>query len=473
MNPGITSPIRTKTVADQPRVAAPPPDLAAIALENDRNNPLRKLAFSLGLGLVFLRVSALHQVQTVLMSANLKLLYVFGIPATLGALLCGGLQRAFARSPTWYWLAYWVWLVAACPTSVWRSNSVIKVVLPYLRTNLPAMIVVAGLIVGWKECTSMMRCMAYGAFATLLVARLFQNDKYTGRFSLEFGTVSNSNDFACHLLFCLPFLYWVVLSSKSFALRLLCLAGLAYGVLTVIKTGSRGGLVGLVLVIAACFIWSPVMHRLAIVALIPIGCVAAAALVPHETLVRILSFSAGEQQTSAEALESSAQRKYLLKKSIEYTLEFPIFGLGPGNFAMYEGGHNEIIGSHGAWHATHNTFTEVSSECGIPALLLYLAGLASSFRIFYSTFRKARSRPNCKDIKDVMLCTMLCMIGFVTATTFLNFAYQFYQVILGGWAVAVAAATKEEFAARERAAAALPAAAVPVPSWVRTTPGLA
>lgn len=476
LNPGITSPIRTKSVAAQPTVTSPAAGLPAIGLDNDRNNPLRIFALSLGLCLVFLRVSALHQVQTALMSVNLKLLYVVGIPATLGTILCGGLHRAFARSPAWYWLGYWVWMAAACPTSVWRSNSVAKVVLPYLRTNLPVMIVIAGLIVGWKECRSMMRCMALGAFATLLVARLFQNDDFTGRFSLEFGTVSNSNDFACHLLFCLPFLYWVVLSSKSFAMRLLCLGGIGYGVLTVVKTGSRGGLVGLALVVIACFCWSPMGHRLALLALIPIGCALSVALVPHETLVRILSFSADQQQTSAEAMESTDQRKYLLRKSIEYTLEFPIFGVGPDNFAMYEGGHNQVIGSHGAWHATHNTFTEVSSECGIPALLLYLAGLISSFRIFYSTFKKARSRPDCKDIKDMMFCTMLCMIGFVAATSFLNFAYQFYQVLLGGWAVAVAAATKEEFANRERAVPVSEVFPNPAPRrnpWVRTTPGIA
>ena len=218
------------------------------------------------------------------------------------------------------------------------------------------------------------------------------------------------------------------------------------------------------------------MHRLTLLVLIPIGCALSVVLVPHDTLVRILSFSSSEQQASAEALESSDQRKYLLRKSIEYTLEFPIFGVGPGNFADYEGGHNQTIGSHGTWHATHNTFTEVSSECGIPALLFYVAGLISSFRIFYSAFKKARSRPDCKDIKDVMFCTMLCMIGFVAATTFLNFAYQFYQVLLGGWAVAVAVAATDEFANRDRAAAAVQVTPVPVPRrnpWVRTTPGIA
>lgn len=476
MNPGITSPSLAKAVAARPNMPPPAPTVSGIVLENDRNNPLRIFAFSLGLGLVFLRVSAFHQVQTVLMSTNLKLLYVVGLPATLGAMLCGGLQRTFSRSPSWYWLLYWVWMAAACPTSVWRSFSVVKVVLPYLRTNLPVMIVVAGLTVGWKNCKSVMRCMAFSAFATLLVARLFQREDFTGRFALEFGTVSNSNDFACHLLFCLPFLYWVVLSSKSFTMRLLCLAGIGYGLLTIIRTGSRGGLIGLSLVIIACFLWSPMMHRLALLALVPIGCALAMMLVPHATLVRILSFSASEEQTSAEAMESADMRKYLLKKSIEYTFKFPIFGVGPGNFAEYEGGHNQVVGTHGTWHATHNTFTEVSSECGIPAFLFYVAGLASSFRIFYSTFRKARSRPDCRDIKDVMLCSMLCMIGFVAASTFLNFAYQFYQVLLGGWAVAVAAAVKEEFAKREAALPALAISAIPAPRrnpWVRTTPGIA
>ena len=460
--------------ATNPAAVVATPGLLPVTVDHEQNNPLRIFSLSLMFALVFLRVSAFHQVQTVVMGVNLRLLYVVGIPAILGTLLCGGLPRAFRRSPAYYWTGYFIWMVLACPSSTWSGDSVRKTVLPYLRTNLIMLFLVAGLIIGWKECRSLMRCFAWSAVGSLLVARLFQRN--ADRFALEFGTVSNANDFAAHLLFCLPFLYWVVLTSKSIALRLICLAGIAYGILIILQTGSRGGLLALTAVIIALMCWGSTMQRLALLVIVPIGCIGMVAALPHQTLNRILSFSSDEKDVSAEAMLSSGQRKYLLQKSVEYALEHPVFGVGPGQFPNYEGKHNQVIGTHGTFHETHNSFTEAASECGIPAFLLMVAGLVSSFRIFYSIFKKARKRKDCPDIRDAMLCTMLCMVGFIVAITFLNFAYFFYQPLLGGWAIAAYFGTKEEFAKRDRVAQLL--AVQPNPAaqrnpWIRPAPGLA
>ncbi len=472
--PGATNPARTPFPANAAPAAVSGPVLIPVTVDHEQNNPLRMFSLSLMLALVFLRVSAFHQVQTVLMGVNLRLLYVVGIPAILGTFLCGGLQRSFRKSPAYYWTGYFIWMALACPTSTWTGESVTKTVIPYLRTNLIMLFLVAGLIIGWNECRSLLRCFAWSAVGSLLVARLFQRS--ADRFALEFGTVSNANDFAAHLLFCLPFLYWVVLTSKSMALRLICLGGIAYGVLIILQTGSRGGLLGLLAVVLALMCWGSTMQRLALLIIIPIGCIGVVAALPHQTLNRILSFSWEDKDASAEALQSSDQRRYLLQKSVEYAFQHPIFGIGPGEFPNYEGKHNQVIGTHGTFHETHNSFTEAASECGIPAFLLMVAGLAASFRIFYSIFRKARRRNDSRDIQDAMMCTMLCMVGFVVAITFLNFAYFFYQPLLGGWAIAAYFGTKEEFEKRDLAAQVLAIQPSPVAQrnpWIRPTPGLA
>jgi O-antigen ligase len=442
LNPGITDPIRTAPAVPATRTPFVPNAAYAnpLAIDNERNNPLRTLSLSLGFALVFLRVSAFHQVQTVLMHGiNLKLLYVVGIPAVLGTILCGGIPRSFKRSPAVYWTLYFCCMVAACTTSAWQGDSVKTYTIPYL-------------IVTWKECRSLFKWLALSAVGSLMIARLFQSGSMD-RFSLEFGTVSNSNDFAAHLLFCLPFLYFVVLSSKHLVLRLIALAGLGYGVIVIVQTGSRGGLIGMGAVALALLWLGSNKQRIGLLVLAPIGFAAVVAVVPHATLVRIMSFSSDDEEVSEEALQSSDQRKYLLRKSLEYTFQFPILGVGPGQFSNYEGRNNKVIGTHGAYHATHNTFTQVSSECGIPAFLFFAGGLIASFRIFYSTYKKAKKIPGCNDIRDAMACTMLSLIGFVVAVTFLNFAYFFYEPLLGGMAIAVAAATNEEFALREQRAA--------------------
>lgn len=430
--------------------AIPPPPLD-LSLEAERNNPLRMFSLWLTFAVVFLRISGFHQAQTYLLHVNLKLLYVAGIPAVLGTILCGGLQRSFRGKPAFFWTAFTLWMIATVPFAHWPGGALMMTVLPYIRTNLIMLFMVAGLIIEWKECQSLMRCMAWGAFGTLFLARIFQNPVFQERFGLEFGTVSNPNDFACHLLLVLPFLYWVVLTAKSFAIRLVCLAGIGYGLYLVVGTASRGALIGLCVVALFFLLWGSMVQRVALVVLAPLAVLVLLTTVSHSALNRIVSFSASSENASQEALESSASRRYLLEKSIEYAIKFPIFGVGPGMFAYYEGSHNTIIGTHGAWHGTHNSFTQVASETGLPGLIFFVGGLASSLAIFYSIFRKASRRPNCVDIKNATMCVLLGIIGFIVSSTFLNFAYFFYQPLIGGMAVAFLIATKEEFAKRDRA----------------------
>ena len=432
--------------------AGAPPLPLDPSLEAERNNPLRLFSLGLTLVVIFLRVSGLHQAQTYLLHVNLKLLYVTGIPAVLGTVLCGGLQRSFRGKPAFFWTAFALWMFVTVPFAHWPGGALMMTVLPYLRTNLIMVFMVAGLVIEWKECQSLMRSMAWGALGTLLLARIFQNPVFQERFGLEFGTVSNPNDFACHLLLVLPFLYWVVLTSKWFAVRLFCLAGIAYGSYLIVGTASRGALIGICVVALFFLLWGSMMQRLALIVLAPIAIMVLLTTVSHTALNRIVSFSASSENASQEALESSESRRYLLRKSIEYAVKFPIFGVGPGMFAYYEGSHNTIIGSHGSWHGTHNTFTQVASETGFPGLIFFVGGLMSSLAIFYSIFRKASRRPNCVDIRNASMCVLLGMIGFIVSSTFLNFAYFFYQPLLGGMAVAFLIATKEEFAKRDRAA---------------------
>src|ERR1035441_10056053 len=64
-----------------------PPDSAG---EVEDTSPLRVMAFKLGLILVFIRFSIIHQLLTSLVHVNFYLLYLFGIPALLGVALAGG-----------------------------------------------------------------------------------------------------------------------------------------------------------------------------------------------------------------------------------------------------------------------------------------------------------------------------------------------------------------------------------------------
>jgi hypothetical protein len=429
----------------QPVADAPPP-----ARIEHTNDPIQTMAFGLGLGLLFLRTSMLHQLQAGLMGFNLRLLYVFGLPALLGVVIAGGIQRSFRGRPAFYWAGFAIWMAVATPFSVWRMGSA-TLFLGYLRTDLIMLFIVGGLVHSWRGCKLMMYAIAWGAVVNIFTSRLLGSEEgLSGRLGLEFGSISNPNDFAGHLLFTLPFLLWVGLSARSVVLRCAALLGVVYGMYIVLMTGSRGAFLGLAVAVLFFLFRGSARQRIALLGLAPVVVVILALFLPHQTWRHIRSFSATSADADPGAIESSESRQYTLRKSIEYTFQHPIVGVGPGQFAWYEGLNNRYGGTtHGFWHETHNTFTQVSSECGIPGFILFLLGILSTFRLVNATYRQARLRPECKDIAVAAFCIMLAMASFVTAITFLSFAYLFYLPSLAGLAIALERTAAAEFSSRD------------------------
>ena len=138
--------------------------------------------------------------------------------------------------------------------------------------------------------------------------------------------------------------------------------------------------------------YSSMAQRMVMIIGAPVLMMIVLALVPGEAMQRITSFSRDSENSVVEANMSQSSRRYLLRKSIEYTFTHPLFGLGPGQFATYEGTHNIVMGTHGSWHQTHNTFTQVSSELGLPGFVIFTGGTFMILGAFRKIHGRARHR---------------------------------------------------------------------------------
>src|ERR1039458_9149817 len=240
------------------------------------------------------------------------------------------------RWPAIFWVVFTVWLFVGLPFSSWRGGSA-GALNAYVRTDFPMLFVIAGLTLTWRECRSMMRAIACGAVLIMLASKVFQGQDFSERLNLNAGTISNSNDYACHLVLVLPFVIWVALVAKSKVIQLAAWGGVGYGVLLVLKTASRGALLALVAGALYWLVRGTLRQRNALLAVRPIAAAALIAFVPRNSLVRIVSFSADEANASQEAIESTQVRRYLLEQSIVYTLQHPLFGVGLAQFSSFEG----------------------------------------------------------------------------------------------------------------------------------------
>ncbi len=428
------------------------PSVESAFTPDEVTNPLRHMLFRLSLVFVFLEFSMLHQTLSILLNANLYLMNIVGIPLLIGVFICGGFKHAFDRRTALYWCGFALWMLLALPFSSWKGGS-FEVVTSYMRANLPLLFFVACFTFTWEECEKMVSAAAFGALCYLLTAHYFQVDDSSSRMDVQGGTISNSNDVAAHLIIGISFLMWVGLSSKSKVRRIVAFIAVGVGILYILKTASRGAEVALAVALLLFFVRASARQKIAVAVIAPIGLVSLLMFLPSDTLERLQNFSSNDtgNGVATEATASAVSRQYLLKKSFEYTFQFPLFGVGPGQFRLYEGSHNQIGGtSHGNWHDTHNSYTQASSECGIPAGLFYLAGALSTILLFDKTLKQAKMRPDSMDIQRAAFCLFVGSAGFYVAIGFLNFAYLFYGPFLGGLAVAISRAADEEFRLRDR-----------------------
>lgn len=418
----------------------------AVLREEDVYNPLRRLGFFFALAFVFVRFTTLHEVLAVKLGFNTFLLYWVGGPAILLLLLTGGLQRSWYWTPVRFWLLYLAWLYAAIPTSTWRSDS-LRLVFTYSRTELVVLFLIAGLVLTWEECWRTLRWLALAAFVLVLLGHFFseQMSPEDPRLQLVAGTMSNSNDYAALMVIVLPFLILFVIAPGVAALiRLTAVLAFVYGLYLILATGSRGALIAL-LVATLYALWRlPLAAKIAAVVLLSVLGALLWSLLPERVTLRLRTIGTSDEVVDMTAAASASARMYLLKQSLRFTFERPLFGVGPGQFANFEGATARREGERGSWHDTHNAYTQVSSEAGIPAFLFYVAAVFSTGRLLSRVYKRARSQPPTLEnrrIAAACLCVMLAFVGFATSVMFLSLAYRFYLPALSGLAIAMARAT--------------------------------
>jgi hypothetical protein len=270
----------------------------------------------------------------------------------------------------------------------------------------------------------------------LFVSSSFSQVDSNARMSLlQIGSVSNANDFAGHLILVLPFLLWVALSAKTVLIRFLSVAGLAWGTYLIMASASRGAAIAVAVAVVFMVVSAPGRLRLVFLLTAPLVVFLAVFLIPRHALQRILSFSSTTENASEEALESSQIRERLFLDSVKDTIAHPLFGVGPGQFSENEGKERLSVNGPGLWYQTHNSLTQIASECGIPALILYLLAIGSAFQLLGRNGRRVRGVPQLADLGNAIFCMRLSMVAFGTAILFLNFGYVFYLLAMSGIAI--------------------------------------
>lgn len=238
----------------------------------------------------------------------------------------------------------------------------------------------------------------------------------------------------------LPYIACLYVSRRSALHTGILLAVLGSSMWMVILTASRGAVFGILLSLVLTWLYILKRSRRGKIAglLIPLCLIVGLARAPAVFWQRLGTIWGGaaveNSEEGASAAESTEGREFLLKQSIKYTFEFPIFGVGVGNFVVYNGSQ---IRQSDAWLGTHNTYTQLSSEAGIPALALFIALFIVSFRHMKLLLSKlAKGRANL-ELRRLARATIIALVSFALNGFFAHLGYQFLIYYLVGIAAAL------------------------------------
>ena len=431
--------ISANRTAWQNKPAAP---VSQPAPREEASSGIAKIGFYFALAFVFLRFSYLGEILSYKLGMNIRLAVLFGPPTLLLLFLSGGIRRSFQGKASWMFIGYLSWLLIAAPFSVWRGGTFDTLKSAFL-TEFSMFFIVSGLVRSIEEVRKMSAAIAIAGAMNLVMCQLMGTYD-TGRLSLPFGTLQNPNDLAVHIILVLPFVIMMFYTNAGrFSLwRMMAIPTAIGAVYAVLLSGSRMALIALALLAIFIVIRSTMTQRVLLLGSFAVAGMIAMVFLPSLTRQRYMTMFNSEPVDIVDmneyqgAVGSTEARKRLLMNSIRLTFENPLFGVGPGQFAVEEEALQRSMGQRGSWQVTHNTYTQVSSEAGFPAVIFYAGAILFALTGLYGIrIRGLQRSEQVEMLASISFCIQLSIVGLAACSLFGSLAYRHYLPSLLGLAI--------------------------------------
>lgn len=354
-------------------------------------------------------------------------LIVLGI-ALVAVTISGAFRNFFrARAATLY-MAITLCLVLGTPFSFYRRGSVSFLTNDWLRIMV-FVVVVLSAIDTHRRTVHLMNMIAFAVLIVAIIGVSRGDVNSEGRLIIaDTFTLDNPNGLAFVLVLGIP-MWWRYMGPGNWSILRKCIGAAALATIAAcfLRTASRGGLVALMVLALFGFIRASLAGKMGLVLVVLLGVVAAGGILPKRLSDRFQTFvSAGSGDLAADALASTDERRAVFWESVRVTLLHPVFGVGPGMFADVQNDLAHAAGQRkGYWLGTHNTYTQLSSECGIPVLILFLALWITTLRSLRAATKAAQADPR-PIAADLRRSTVAAEAMIWQCCTFLFFAHLGY-----------------------------------------------
>jgi O-antigen ligase len=352
-------------------------------------------------------------------------------------LITGSFRRLTRHKIAAFLGLFTAWFVCCIPMSVWPGGA-FNVLVGDWQKAIFTFFLAAGLICNHAQYRKVMYALG-GAAILLALLALRANTLVDGRLLLDRTRYENPNDLAMILVTALPFIVYMAVRSTSKVAKLVAVGGAIPVLLAIAKTGSRGALIGAGVMLAVFFFQTSIQNKFKVMVATVFAVILAALVLPSELQQRFFTVFGDDPRMINEAtVGSTYSRKMLLMDSITLTLHNPIFGVGPGMFPVAQDKLARDRGEPmGNWHVTHNSYTQVSSETGIPGFILFMGVIVCAYQSLRRIERTRYRGNNWDDLRSMAQALRISLWAFCSVSFFSSVAYLAFFPILCGLAVAL------------------------------------
>jgi len=353
--------------------------------------------------------------------------------------LSGNLLRGLRDTIGVLWFGFLVWITLAVPFSVYKGGS-FALLVSYIPHGWLQLYYYAAFLVSIRHCRRLMYFLIASNFMLLLDCFLFGAIK-DGRFEIpESMFFTNANDLALQLLIAITQFMYLLYQRQAWK-HIVGGAAILMTLIYMLKTGSRGAFLAVLTLACVSIVFGKSRLRFVLIGA-PVALVVLL-LVPSSAFHRLTLIGLRPETLTvtdsdeASAVGSQVQRMKLLRQSVTYAITHPLVGVGPGQFAVAAYGDAVKEGTQSPWLGTHNSYTEVASECGIPAFLLYVSVLVLSLVSNFRIFRRTAGLKDYVDLNALAYCMFSATLMYAICTFFFHIAYSSYLPAIAGMSIAL------------------------------------
>ena len=293
-------------------------------------------------------------------------------------------------------------ILATAPFSIWPGGAV-GVAFEYLKIVIVFVLMMNTLTTPKRleQLTWLiLLCCGYIAFRAVFDYARGVNLVEDGRVAGAVGGIfGNPNDLALNMVTFMPVALMVALTPRHSAIRRLTAAAIAALMLaTVVFTKSRGGAVGLgMMLVAVLFLGRKLRPGFTIMAIVAV--LLAMPLMPASFWTR-MSTIVDSQQDKFHFTGSREARSRLIIEGLATFAERPLTGVGAGQFQNYNPPERRE-----RWRETHNALIQAAAETGIFGLAAFLFLIVRGAMAATNT-RRLLAKPRKRSTPDTLKLVM-------------------------------------------------------------------